>query len=160
MTAASAWLIPITSNHSVAVGEFELVHILPDQPVLFNVPRAPTYCRQVLVWQDRIIPVLDLSKRFRFVDDTLLPFDNTTTALVGICIYQSEHTKHVEYGALLMHDTPVHGEVDDKQVCDIDTDLSAWRYFMSSCFRIENTQQIVPVLRLERLFAPLNTMAT
>jgi hypothetical protein len=150
MAQVLSWIIPITSSHSVAVGEFELVHILPDQPVLFDIVQSPAYCHQVLIWQDRIVPVLDIVSRFGLIDES---HTDKTNALIGICAYTPKQSVDFQYGALLMSNTPYHYEVSNEQSCDLPTDFIPWGYFLSSCFCIQRTQQVIPVLRLERLFA-------
>lgn len=144
-----AWIISITDNVSVAVGEFELIHILPDNPILFNVPTAPYYCQQVFIWQHKIIPIMNLAARFG-LDNPAMTYDDF---VVGIFAYRAEKTGLFEYGALLLTATPYRTEVSDEQACPLPTDLFAWKHYVRCCFQDTETQKAIPILNLERLFA-------
>lgn len=145
---AQAWILSITDTLFAAVGEFELVHILPDSVELYKVPKAPHYCQQVFVWQNKVIPVMDLAARFGFEQ-------NLTTKehfFISIFAYRAEKTGLIEFGALLLTDTPRRKAVSDEQACALTTDLYAWRQCFKSCFKDSDTQKEIPVLKLERLF--------
>jgi chemotaxis signal transduction protein len=149
MNKASAWILPITDTVAAAVGEAELVHVLPDTPALFEVPLAPPYCRRVLVWQRRIVPVMDLAARFQGVG----PDSNTTPTLVGIFAYLAEGTGRLDYGALSLAALPRRREVSDAQACRLPDDFEAWRRYVNSGFRAEAGGRVIPILRLSRLFS-------
>jgi len=144
----SAWIISITDTVFASVGEFELVHVLPDNPSLYKVPKAPHYCQQVFVWQNKIIPVMNLAVRFGLEQESA-----TTHHFISIFAYRAEKTGLLEYGALSLNATPTRTEVSDEQVCKLPTDLSPWRHYFRSCFQETNTQIIIPILKLECLFA-------
>jgi chemotaxis signal transduction protein len=146
---APAWIISITDTVSVAVGEFELVHILPDNPKLFSLPQAPHYCQQVFVWQNKIIPLMNLAEKFGLEK-------NSTTGeqfAVSIFAYRTEKTGQPEYGALLSNAIPHRCEVSDKQACQLPTELYLWRHYVRCCFQDTDTQKVIPILKLDRLFA-------
>lgn len=146
---AQAWILSITDTLFAAVGEFELVHVLPDSVELHKVPKAPHYCQQVFVWQNKVIPVMDLAARFGFQQKS------TTNAhsFISIFAYRAETTGLIEFGALMLADTPRRKEISDEQSCALTTDLYAWRQYFKSCFKDSGTQKETPVLRLERLFS-------
>lgn len=60
MAEASAWLLTLDPQVRAAVGEREMVHLV-QLPTVFDIPDAPRYCRQVLLWQEGIVPILDLA---------------------------------------------------------------------------------------------------
>lgn len=146
---AQAWIISITDTVFAAVGEFELVHILPDNAVLHRVPKTPDYCQQVFIWQNRIIPVMNLATRFALKQESTI----NDRFVISIFAYRAENTGLLEYGALFLTDTPRRSEVSDEQVCSLPDDLSAWKHYVKSCFQEIKTQKAIPILRLERLFA-------
>jgi chemotaxis signal transduction protein len=149
---APAWLLPITGTITAAVGEFELVHILPDPPALFGVPRAPHYCREVLVWQGRILPLMDLAARFDAPGRK--PALDAARVIVGIVAYRPEQgADALGYGGLALHSVPQRCRVGDDQACSLPPWLAAWTPYVSACFQPEGPRSAVPVLRLERLFA-------
>lgn len=146
---AQAWIISITNTVSAAVGEFELVHVLPDNAVLYKVPKTPDYCQQVFIWQNKIIPVMNLAARFALKQK---PTANEHF-VISIFAYRAERTGILEYGALFLTDTPRRSEVSDEQACPLPTDLFAWKHYAKSCFQETRTQKAIPILRLEHLFA-------
>ncbi|MGZ8218965.1 chemotaxis protein CheW [Methylomagnum sp.] len=151
MSRATAWMLPITKAMSAAVGEFELVHILLDRPVLFDVPRAPAHCRHVLVWQDRIVPLMDLGARFGAPGRNPGPI--AEAGVIGIVAYQPVATDHFEYGALRLEAIPWRSEVADEQACAFPSWLEVWRPYASACFQPEGPRSAVPILRLDRLLS-------
>jgi chemotaxis signal transduction protein len=144
-----AWIISITDTMFVAVGEFELVHVLPDSPVLYKVPKAPHYCQQVFVWQNKIVPVMNLAARFGLEQKQAI----NEHLVISIFAYRTEKTRLIDYGALFLTATPRQSEVSDQQVCQLPSHLSAWRHYVRSCFQETDTQKEIPILKLERLFA-------
>jgi chemotaxis signal transduction protein len=154
MKKASAWILPITQTVSAAVGEFELVHVLPDHPAAFDIPQAPHYCRQVMVWQNRIVPLMDLAMRFQVPGWE--PEEKSGTAanrVIGILAYRAEGAESLEYGALILSAIPRRCEVNDEQACPLPPWLTPWRRYASACFRPEGPHSAIPVLRLDRLFS-------
>lgn len=145
---AQAWILSITDTVFAAVGEFELVHILPDNVALYQVPKAPHYCQQVFVWQNKVIPVMDLAAGFGFERKST----TNEHAFISIFAYRAEKSGLLEFGALLLTDTPRRKEVSDEQACQLPGDLVAWRQYFKSCFKDSDINKEIPVLRLERLF--------
>lgn len=151
---AQAWIISITNTVLAAVGEFELVHIMPDNPVLFNVPKAPPYCQQVFIWENKIIPLMNLAVRFNLQKEL-----KTNSRFIAIFAYRTAKTGQVEYGALFLTAPPLRSEVSDIQGCSLPTDLSSWRYYVRSCFQEIRTKKEIPILNIERLFAYQESVA-
>jgi chemotaxis signal transduction protein len=145
---AHAWIIAITDTVFASVGEFELVHVLADKPVLYKVPKAPHYCQQLFVWQNKIIPVMNLAARFGLEQESA-----TDKHFISIIAYQAENTGLIEYGALFLTASPSRSEVSDEQICKLPTHLSSWRHYFRSCFQDTDSQKAIPILKLERLFA-------
>jgi chemotaxis signal transduction protein len=154
MNKASAWILPITKTISAAVGEFELVYVLPDNPTLFEVPRAPHYCRQAMVWQNRIVPLMDLAARFQVPGREPEKTPGAAARhLIGILVYQTEGAKTPEYGAVSLDSIPWHCEVSDEQACHLPPWLAVWTHYTSACFQPEGPHSAIPILRLDRLFS-------
>jgi len=147
-----AWIISITDTLSAAVGEFELIHVLPDNPELFSIPTAPPYCQQIFVWQNKIIPVMNLVERFG-LEKNATPDDHR---VMTIFAYRTEKTALPEYGALSLNATPRRSEVSDTQACPLPAELSSWTNYVRCCFQDTESQQAIPILKLEHLFAYKN----
>jgi chemotaxis signal transduction protein len=148
-----AWIISITDTVSASVGEFELVHILPDNPTLFTVPKSPPYCQQVFVWQDKIIPLMNLAERFGLDNQSV-----SSHVVVSIFAYRAEKNGKIEYGALCSNTTPRRTEVSDTQTCSLPADLSEWTQYVRCCFQETDTKKAIPILKLERIFAYQNSV--
>lgn len=146
---AHAWIMQITDTLSVAVGEFELIHILVDNPILFRLPKAPHYCQQVFIWQNKIIPIMNLAERFGLEKNTV----TDEYIVVSIFAYRAEKTGIPEYAALFLNATPRRSEVSDDQACQLPTDLQSLTHYVRSCFQDTESKQIIPILKLEHLFA-------
>lgn len=149
MTTATAWLLPVTDQFTAAIGEFELVHILPELPVFFPVPCAPAYCSSVILWQDKLIPVMDLAQRFQLTNSQ----KEASTLILGIVVFWLQDKKTVEYGALRLSGIPNRCTVDDAQVRPLPDNIQHMSGYIQSCF--ENTQNLrtVPVLHMGQLFS-------
>jgi chemotaxis signal transduction protein len=149
MATANAWLITLSRNLRVAVGEFEMIHVIPDLPPLFEVPRAPSYCRHVTIWERKIVPVMDLARR--------LLGDATLTACSGgdnstfLAIVARQPEKSFQYGALVLSSVPARVQVDDDQACTLAEPLQGWRALALSCFEHEEYGPI-PILNLAHIF--------
>lgn len=153
--SAQAWLLTLGTAHQAAVGIYEVVHILPDAPALFPVPQAPVYCRGVILWEERVLPVIDLCA---LVSEGAAKVDAARIAglkqLVAVVAYQTARSEAAEYGALLLAEVPARTTVTDEQACELDAALAPWAAFSSSCFR-HDSRGPIPVLDLRRVFRPM-----
>jgi len=148
MSEVNAWLLDLGSGLYAAVGEPEIIHVLPDVPTLFAVPQAPAHCRQVLVWQGAIVPLMDIATR-------LVGRPNGVTAAGGrivIAAFQERPGAPARQGALLLNAAPVRIRVNDDQACELPQAPPAWRRLAAACF--EHSQRgPVPVLDLPAVFS-------
>jgi len=158
MSSVDAWLLNLGDGLHGAVGEREMIHVLPDAPTLYQIPQSPGYCRQVLVWQGEVLPLMDLAKR--------LPCGMLGTPdgvvgmrdLVVIAAFQEHPGEAPRHGALLLRGMPVRIAVSDADACELPASLRAWRPYLLSCFAYSNVGP-VPVLDLRRVFSlsPIGT---
>lgn len=138
----------------VAVGEFELAHVMPEAPELFAVPGAPAYCRQAIVWNARPVPLLDLPTRV-YNPRALLAATRTRElahAYIAVVRFGSQsNLESVDYGAIALRDLPVRVLVSDEQASRLPDDMEDWSTYALSCFAHADGTT-VPILHLERLF--------
>lgn len=150
---SKAWLFKVGHQAYAAVGERELVHVLPYRPQLFEVPHTPAYCRYVTVWQDQILPVMDFGLR---IGGSTLELSDTTEIeldwLIAVVAYHPLERSKIGYGALLLKNIPERITVGDDQQC-VATEVDArWFGLVSSCFE-HALYGRVPILDLAYSFS-------
>ena len=154
MSECTAWVLSLPGRLHAAVGPFELVHILPTTPTLFEVPGTPAYCRHALVWQDQILPLMDLGARVRgtpgLADDTVTLIG--LRWLAGIVAYRDPDSGEVRHGGLQLARVPERSVVTDAQACRLPRGLRGWRPLAISCFEHPHLGA-VPILDLARVFS-------
>ena len=152
MAEAQAWVLSFDKRLRAAVGELELVHVLPEAPTLIEIPDTPSYCRHVILWQQRVIPVMNLAARLlgeRQTESHAVVASIDT--LVGILAYQSAPGEPPGHGALLLSRVPTRARVSDSQACGLPAKPEQWASLAISCFEHRDHGPI-PVLDVPRLF--------
>ncbi len=145
MSGAPAWIIGFPGDHLAAVGALELVHVLADEPESFNVPGSPWYCRRVILWEDNVVPIIDVGKMLGVAQEA------PGRRHYGIVRYRLWPTDPQRFGALLMDRIPQRIDVDDASAYALPDTLAAWRDFVISCFVHEHRP--VPILDIGSLFS-------
>ena len=143
MAESTAWVLALDQQLLAAVGEREMVHLI-EAPTLLEVPRSPFYCRQVLVWNDAVLPAMDLAAWLRGQ-----PAPRAQT-LVGVFAYQTQPGADPEYGALLLAAIPMRTRVTDEQASRLPQQPGAWRTLAIACFKQDD--QPIPILDLPYIF--------
>jgi chemotaxis signal transduction protein len=158
---AGAWLLRLPGRLHAAVGERELVHIIPQTPTLYEIPGAPEHCRHALVWQGEILPLMDVGARLRGAHGQ----DQTMTlagiaVLVGVVAYPDPVGGEVRHAGLRLARVPVRVSVSDAQACRLPHEGPDWTRLAISCFAQPGLGP-VPILDLSRLFgAPVRDRDT
>ena len=144
MPESTAWMLALDRQLLAAVGERELVHVI-ETPILLDVPYSPSYCRQVLVWNDIVLPAMDLAAWLR-----RQPAQRQQT-LAGVFAYQARPGADPEYGALLLAGIPTRVRVADEQACALPKRPGNWRTLAISCFKQDDNP--IPILDLLYIFS-------
>lgn len=144
MEDSHAWMVSFRGDHRAAVGQLELVHVLPDTPPLFPVMKAPSHCREVFLWEGRVLPLFDVA---RWLGESSAPGEDEH---VGLFRYRPAPGAPLGYGALLIAGAPRQVLVNDGQACALPDEAHDWRPVTSACF--DYAGRAVPVLNLARLF--------
>lgn len=144
MSRLNAWVLDLGMGYKAAVGGRELLHLI-DVPQSFAVPCTPLYSQSVLFWQGKLLPLTDVAARLNGSMQQA-PF----VAVVG---YQYKRGEYPQFGALQLASPPQQIEVSDAQACSLPHETQGWSELAISCFEYEG--QAVPVLNLNRLFAPV-----
>ena len=143
MDDCHAWMVSFRGDHRAAVGELELVHVLPDTPPLFPIMKAPSHCREVFLWEGRVLALFDLST---WLGEPSTPGDDH----VGVFRYRCAPGAPLGYGAMRIEGAPRQVLVNDSQACALPDEAQAWRPLVNACF--DYGGRAVPVLNLARLF--------
>ena len=141
---SAAWVLPLAAQWRAAVGERELVHLV-ELPTLLEVPKSPFYCRQVLLWNNMILPAMDLAAWL------IGHAEQKTQQLAGIFAYQYYPNDAPHYGALLLYAIPTRVWVSDKQACDLPSAPVGWQSLAISCFA--DGDDVIPILDLPFVFS-------
>ena len=59
MTMSEAWLLECGNSLALAVCDHEMAEYIQPQQT-WTVPGAPDYCGSVMVWQNNIVPIMDI----------------------------------------------------------------------------------------------------
>ena len=146
MGEVAAWLMQIDRASKVAVGQRELIHIVA-APKYIEVPKAPFYCSRVLIWNNSLVPVVDLS----LLVNKMSAFYHDNSVAVGV--YTDQNSGKTHYGGIQLTDMPVLDKVSNKQQI-LESELSsAWRPVSVSAYK-STDNEIIPILDLRRLFSP------
>jgi chemotaxis signal transduction protein len=142
---SAAWILALDSALRAAVGERELVYLI-EMPTLLDTPLSPAYCRQVLVWNDRLLPAMDLAAWLH----PEKPVRRSQT-LAGVFAYQIAPGAMPAYGALLLAGIPERTRVADDQICALPKQPTGWRALTISCFK--RGDDPIPILDLPHIFS-------
>lgn len=140
---ATAWVLALDSELRAAVGEREMVHLI-ETPTLLDAPWTPFYCRQILVWNNLLLPAMDVAAWLRG-----RPAARERT-LAGVFAHQTAPGAEPDYGALLLAAIPERARVIGGQACALPEQPSGWRTLAISCF--QQGGQPIPVLDLPFIF--------
>jgi chemotaxis signal transduction protein len=138
-----AWIFSLSGKFWGAVGEREMVHLV-ESPILLEVPHSPSYCRHVLIWNERLLPAFDLAAWLhgRSIE--------RSQCLAGLVVYQNPNAE-LQYGALLLADLPQCKPVSDDQACPLPSEPLNWQSVAVSCFA--DGESVVPILNLPYIFS-------
>ena len=144
MSNAAAWVMKVNDSMYASVSQMELVHIV-NGPEPVSIPRAPSYCKNIIVWNDNILPVVDLASMFG------ISCNNDKYDVVAVTIYRDGSDK-INYGGLRLFDSPELEDVENGQVCNIPEFPQCLRSISLSCFISKNGYE-VPILDMGKVFS-------
>ncbi len=144
--SSGAWILALDGALRAAVGEREMVHLI-ETPVLLEVPLSPFYCRQVLVWNQALLPAMDLAAWLYRGQ----PAQRNRTPLVGVFAYQTKPGAAPGYGALLLAGIPERARVTDGDAGPLPSQPTGWRTLAVSCFKRGGDP--IPILDLPYIFS-------
>lgn len=113
---------------------------LVEQPRVVAVPGMPHFCRGLVAWQGRQLPLIDL-QAYLYGPDAApsAPYSH-----VLVVAYQTARNQPIEYGALCAPFLMRMQEVADSQQCPLPEGQAGWARIAISCFLYQG--EAVPVL--------------
>jgi chemotaxis signal transduction protein len=146
MTASTrAWMLDVAAGWRIAVGSRYVIEYLLS-PEAATVPLAPSHCRGMLVWHERLIPLVDLRP---LLDTAQTVWREPRHAL--ILGYRDSPQQPVRYGALVVRAAPTDTSVSDDMACPLPEEPAVIRHLCRSCF--VHGDEIIPILDTARLFS-------
>lgn len=146
MTASTrAWILDVAAGWHIAVGSRHVIEYLLS-PEATAIPLAPAHCQGMLVWRDRLIPLVDLRP--------LLDMQKTSrheprrALILG---YWDSSRQAVRYGALVVRTAPTDVAVSDDMACPLPEEPAVIKHLCRSC--IVRRDEIIPILDTARLFS-------
>lgn len=139
----SAWLFDFGADLRAAVGGQHMAEYLR-APSAIEVPLAPPHARGVLVWRERLVPLLDLARLAGAANDRDKPMGAIVLA------YRETPASPLQYGALALAAAPREIEVRDEMACALPTTPVFWSAIAASCIDHENRP--TPILRSRNIF--------
>lgn len=143
---ALACLLSYATNAHVALPVHAGVELV-EQPRLVPVPGMPHFCRGLLAWQGRWLPLVDFQA---YLEPREAAQPAPVPAHVLIVAYQVARGYPIEYGALCAPYLLRMIEVADSQQCALPVGDARWTGIAISCLMHQG--QAIPVLDPARIF--------
>jgi hypothetical protein len=141
-----AWLLDCGAGVRIAVAVPSLLHLIEDRTLLHRVPLVPKHLGQVLVWQQRVFPVVDLTLQMGV---TVAASENLYVCLLGWCDAQ----QHSDYGAVLLRALPRRIQIADQSLATPTQKMAAqWAGLALTYFDFHG--HVIPIIAPAALFEP------
>ena len=150
MSKAAAWVMKVNDSSYAAISQMELAHIIND-PVFVRVPSSPGHCQNIIMWNDNVLPVVDLGQLGDAAGSR--PRHN----VVAVIIFRDTNND-LHHGGIALSSSPALEYVNNSQSCTIPNQARPLKDLTLACFTSEQGHQ-VPILDMTRLFSGEYTRA-
>ncbi|MCB1745332.1 MAG: hypothetical protein KDK91_33500 [Gammaproteobacteria bacterium] len=106
---APGWLLPITTEHRIAIGLNEMVSLVTAPRPVQVVPFAPADCNTLFLWRSRALPMLDAARRFGL--ETRGP-----ARLVAVVRFLDVQTERYEHAGISLHGAPTRIDAESAEI--------------------------------------------
>ena len=144
MNNAAAWVMNVGEGLYVAVSRAELVHIL-DSPYCVRIPQAPAYCNHTAIWNDALLPIMDISYLLGHTTGSHV------RDVVAVTIFKDKQGEH-HYGGIRQAAPPELEYVTNDQICTPPVHLDRLAPASVSWFLSQDGHP-VPILDVANLFS-------
>jgi len=139
---ASAWVLTLNNKHKIALPQYQ-THEYITTSIQVKVPLAPPHFHSMLLWRDRMIPLLDLAI---LVEQKIF----TAAKEVVIAAYQTKPGTPLNFVGIIVRDLPFRIEVNDESACEPPEQYHGiLRNSVLSCFSYND--QSVPIVNIAYL---------
>ncbi len=142
---STAWVLDFGADLRAAVSEREMLHLV-SEPELYEIPATPLHCRQVVIWNQEILPVVNLADWLRGRRG------GQAASFLGIFGYQDGPGTAPRQGALILRAIPQRVSVSDDQASDLPDTPRLWDKVALACFENEAGSRI-PIIDLAKVFS-------
>ncbi|MDH5633872.1 MAG: chemotaxis protein CheW [Gammaproteobacteria bacterium] len=149
MAQTKAWLLPLDGTCKAAVGGNSMVEFLVSADInIMPVPMAPVYSPGVILWRDRIIPVIDLAS-------VLNPAATSLVDMAGVMVlaYQAAPGEPIQNGAVVLRAAPANIMVSSDMACPVPNTPVAWKSLAMAC--VKDGERVVPILNVRHVFSSM-----
>jgi chemotaxis signal transduction protein len=145
-----AWLLDCGAGVRVAIAVPSLLHLIEDCSLLQRVPLVPRHLGQVLLWQQRVFPVVDLTLQMDAGQPvTDQPAAHRYVCLLGWCDAQ----QCSDYGGVLVRELPRRIQIADQSLATPTQKLAAhWAGIALTYFDFHG--HVIPIIAPAALFEP------
>jgi hypothetical protein len=141
-----AWLLDCGAGVRIAVALPSLLHLIEDRALLHRVPLVPRHLGQVLVWQQRVFPAVDLTLQLGVPAPAP---ENLYVCLLGWCDAQ----QCSDYGAVLIRALPRRIQIADQALATPTQRMAAqWAGLALTYFDFHG--HVIPIIAPAALFEP------
>ncbi|MFW2374448.1 MAG: hypothetical protein ACN4GM_15080 [Gammaproteobacteria bacterium] len=141
---SNAWLMEASGGHKFAIAEYEMIEYVIT-PELISIPLTPNYCSSIMLWSERMIPVVNFG--------LLLGNQDSVTHSVSVLAYQDMPGEDLKYLGISQQQAPVKITVCDDQACALtEYNQDFWQALSASCFKHDD--EVIPIINLAILGSP------
>ncbi len=155
-TVTNAWVLPIAESVHVAIGEFDMLHIITEWIKLHRVPHTPAYCHRILLWHGRVVPVFDIYNVICSAESARQVQSLPRYFICIVAYHSAAYADKVGYGALVLSALPYRATVTDGSCCDYPAGWDDWPLIAASCFQ-HPEHGPTPIVDLQKIFNSLLT---
>ena len=116
MTSSDAWLLECRDSLSIAIAVHEMAEYV-QAPIRFAVPGSPEYCSSVLLWQENLVPIMDIAALLGHP-----PAEEISP--MSVVTYQQQPGAPLQHLAISVTSAPEKIRVEDEQVCELPEELN------------------------------------
>lgn len=139
---APAWLLSVAENIQLCIGEHEAAEYI-ENPQLQYIPMTPDFCKNIIFWNDMIVPLIDIN---------ILYGNPAATGYQHVIViaYQEKEGMPLGYVAFVLASPPDKIIVNDDDACELPEDYpETLSPYVLSLFSHNN--QVVSILDIARL---------